>query len=365
MSGRFPQATAADPVPVIYVAGIGRSGSTLLNRALGTVDGLFAAGEMMHFFGRGMAANERCACGARLWRCPVWSRVARRLRASGRARDPARIDRFRHLVTEGRAVADAFLPWSASVSARDLSEYGAELTALYRTLREVTGARVLVDSSKNLSYAKILQETGAVRLHVVHLVRDSRGVTFSLGKRTRRPGPDAASEQLARRGPVAGSLLWTISNVLAEAIGSDAASYRRVRYHDFVAAPSATLRQILFGTDETIRVDGLPRVRREAIDLPVQHVIAGNPVRSLRGEIRLDEDVEWRDAMGAGTRHLVTTLTLPLLVRYGFLPLGAGGRNGARARRENGGPPARATELEADERAVLDEAADGGYSASP
>lgn len=49
---------AGDPVRVLYIAGIGRSGSTLLARALGEVDGFVAAGEVMHFFGRGLVNDE-------------------------------------------------------------------------------------------------------------------------------------------------------------------------------------------------------------------------------------------------------------------------------------------------------------------
>lgn len=66
--------------------------------------------------------------------------------------------------------------------------YRALLGHLYRAIRRVTGARVVVDSSKNASYARILADTPGIRLRILHLVRDSRGVAYSLGQLTPRPG---------------------------------------------------------------------------------------------------------------------------------------------------------------------------------
>lgn len=304
---------------MLYIAGIGRSGSTLLNRALGATDGLFAAGEAMHFFGRGIVRNERCACRTPVGSCPIWGRVAERLRSAGMLDDPAGTEGFRHLITEGPGTASVFLPWRPAEFRRRLTAYQRRLVALYRAVRDVSGARLIVDSSKNLSYARVLQETKAVRLHVVHLVRDSRGVAFSLGKVARRPGTDAESEHLARRGPASGSLLWGLANLLAESVGGRAASYLRVRYQDFVAAPAATLARILESTGERPIMGNLEHIAGDAMELPLQHLIAGNPVRSIRGLVPLEEDVAWRARMSGRKRRIVTAFTFPLLFRYGFV----------------------------------------------
>lgn len=313
---------------MLYIAGIGRSGSTLLNRALGATDGLFAAGEAMHFFGRGIVRNERCACRTPVGSCPIWGRVAERLRSAGMLDDPVGTDSFRHLITEGPAWAGVFMPWRPAEFRDRLGTYQRRLAALYRAVRDVTGARLIVDSSKNLSYARVLQETSAVRLHIVHLVRDSRGVAFSLGKVARRPGTDADSEHLARRGPASGSLLWGLANLLAESVGGRAATYLRVRYQDFVAAPAATLARILESAGENPTTGHIEHISGDAMELPVQHLIAGNPVRSARGRVPLEEDVAWRARMSGRKRRIVTAFTFPLLFRYGFVS-----HNG------NGGPP--------------------------
>jgi hypothetical protein len=54
---------AAAAVKVLYVAGSGRSGSTILDRTLGRVDGLFSAGELCNLWGRSLLARRRYGCG--------------------------------------------------------------------------------------------------------------------------------------------------------------------------------------------------------------------------------------------------------------------------------------------------------------
>ena len=57
---------------VLYIAGLGRSGSTLLSRLLGQVDGICALGEAHHIWRTGApraAADELCGCGRSYAQC--------------------------------------------------------------------------------------------------------------------------------------------------------------------------------------------------------------------------------------------------------------------------------------------------------
>ena len=54
----------------------------------------------------------------------------------------------------------------------------------YHDLARVTGASVIVDSSKSPALAALLTQVPGIELHVVHLVRDLRGVVSS-GRRTK------------------------------------------------------------------------------------------------------------------------------------------------------------------------------------
>src|ERR1700684_4694430 len=74
---------------VIYIAGTGRSGSTVLANILGEVEGLFAAGEVRYLWQRGLKEGRLCGCGLPVRECPVWSRV---LAMAGELDDPEGVE---------------------------------------------------------------------------------------------------------------------------------------------------------------------------------------------------------------------------------------------------------------------------------
>ncbi len=64
----------AQPIKVLYIAGYGRSGSTLLGNILGQIDGFFFVSEI-HNIWTHIAEDRLCACGQTISRCPVWSEI--------------------------------------------------------------------------------------------------------------------------------------------------------------------------------------------------------------------------------------------------------------------------------------------------
>src|SRR5258706_786037 len=70
-------ATALPAVRVLFIGGMGRSGSTLLDRMLGSAPGVVSVGELRKFWRRGVVTNELCGCGQPIRECPFWRDVAR------------------------------------------------------------------------------------------------------------------------------------------------------------------------------------------------------------------------------------------------------------------------------------------------
>ncbi len=60
---------------VLFLGGLGRSGTTLLERILGELPGVTPLGEVVHLWQRGIRADEKCGCGVRFAACPFWQRV--------------------------------------------------------------------------------------------------------------------------------------------------------------------------------------------------------------------------------------------------------------------------------------------------
>ena len=73
---------------MVYIAGSGRSGSTILDNILGQIGGWASAGELRFLWERGVLGDRLCGCGERFSVCPFWTQVLRSVSASGVAPDP-------------------------------------------------------------------------------------------------------------------------------------------------------------------------------------------------------------------------------------------------------------------------------------
>ena len=68
-------AASNTPLHVVYVMGVGRSGSTLLDIALGSHPRVESVGELKNLVRGGWRENGYCACGSRVQECDFWARV--------------------------------------------------------------------------------------------------------------------------------------------------------------------------------------------------------------------------------------------------------------------------------------------------
>ena len=60
-----------------------------------------------------------------------------------------------------------------------------------------------------------------------------------------------------------------------------------------------------------------PFVKEDEVFIKDLHVLTGNPVRFKSGRIPIQLDEEWKK-MDIIHRHMVTLLTLPWLLKYGY-----------------------------------------------
>lgn len=303
-----------NPVTVLYVAGSGRSGSTILANILGQVEGFFATGELWNIWRRGLSERRKCGCGAPVAECPAWNAILRR----AFDRPPQDIDagHFDALVRKRLRLRETPGVFSLTpATPLDGDEYRTALAGLYRAVAEETGSRVIVDSSKSATYAALLASLPGVRVHVVHLVRDSRASAFSHGRA--RGLPDFGDHRPMRRErPFTAARRWVRSQVMTERLLPHRVSgFVTVRYEDLVRRPIPTLERIL---DLTGEPGPLPVVGERAVRLEPTHSVSGNPARFRTGLIELRMDDEWRTAMPAADHVLVTSLTWPLLHHYGY-----------------------------------------------
>ena len=303
---------------VLYIGGFGRSGSTLLERVLGQVPGTVAVGEMVHLLERGLVGDQDCGCGLPFHDCPFWSDVgAKAFGGWDRVAGPdwmllkRRVDRNRYVPL---MIAPIFPPYR-----RLLALYTERLGRLYEAIAEVSGAEVIVDSSKHASTAFLLRRVHSVRLNVLHLVRDSRGVAYSWTKEVTRPEIHNTVALMPRFHPASAATHWFGYNVLFELLGLVGTPVRTLRYEDFLAAPVAETTRAIAATGRTLGPDDLAFLSDRHVDLLTDHSVAGNPMRFRTGRIELRFDDAWRNKLSRYHRFTVTTITAPLLARYHYL----------------------------------------------
>ena len=298
---------------VLYIGGWGRSGSTLLDRLLGQVPGFFSVGEMRDVWLRGIIENRRCGCGDPFHACAFWSEVGR-VAFGGWDRDHAEeLHRLRMRYDR---------PWMPPLLARravhtpGLDRYVDETRRLYLAIRDVSESEVIVDSTKIPSYALLLGRVPEVDLRFVHLVRDSRGVIHSWNKSIQRTDATGRPDRMMRYGSVSASGRYLFYNWTAGTLRRSNMPYHLERYEDLVAEPVGRLSRIVefagLEAPEFAFVEG-----RTAILRP-NHSVDGNPMRFSTGALTIRHDDGWRDRMGRIDRRVVTTITNPLLHRYGY-----------------------------------------------
>lgn len=301
------------PVRVVFLAGIGRSGSTLLERMVGETPGATSLGEVLHLNHRGLVQHELCACRQPFLECPFWRKVGHIAFGGWDQVDRARIANLRADVDRALRVPQIALGHPRRLEAKVL-EYVDFYVRIYRAAHEITGD-VLVDSSKQVSLAWCLSRSPDIDLRLVHCVRDSRGVAYSWSKQVVRP--EAVSDvhrYMTRYSPARISAYWLLHNLEAGVLARRVPSLR-VRYEDLIDAPVAT-------TAAVLRMAGIEasatHVSASAVELGPTHSCAGNPMRFRTGTIELANDDGWVTAQSGRDRRIVTALTAPLLAGYGY-----------------------------------------------
>ena len=305
-------------VDVLYIGGCQRSGSTLLDRMLGQARGHVSAGEVTHLWARGLGANDLCGCGERFAECPFWTEVGSVAFGGWSALDAGETLRLQRRVDRNRYIIFMLWPALSPRYRRDLSRYAAILDRLYRAIRQVGGDGVVVDSSKHASTAFLLRQVPSVRLRVVHLVRDSRGVAFSLLKKVRRPETLDEGALMFRASPWRAGAEWSAFNGLFHILGMTGIPRTLVRYETLVRQPRETLARILTFGRGSADDDPLTFIDGSTVELGVDHSVAGNPMRLEHGSFELRVDAAWRTTMLPRDRRITTFMTWPLLARYGY-----------------------------------------------
>lgn len=289
---------------LVYIASTGYSGSTLLESILGSNERCLNLGEIYK-----LSYWPICSCGEKVADCSFWNTLGQRLQqhpgAAGRRlqdwhvqgrRVKSGLDKHLHnafIALGGPESLPAFKAISPEI--RSFSDSCVRALELFETAAAMTGASVIVDSSKDPLLLKHLYALEPARLRVIHLVRDPRAVSLSFVNNFDRDGTAYVAETRGARPTLAeAAQYWRDRNRNIRLASWRIPARQRLflRYEDLCRereASAAALSEFL----------GEPITIPEIIHLRQQHTIAGNPMRQSETSIRVRLGEDWRKRLSA------------------------------------------------------------------
>ena len=280
---------------LVYIAGSGRSGSTLLDLLLNRNSLIHGVGEFFRLTQHSRDNQEPCTCGKPILECPFWLEVQKEIqRELGDDSDPELLKSFEidHFKRDQQSW-ETFLQqtslilghrWLHSTMSRYLlprtSNAVKNSLVTYRAIRKVTKCPVILESTKNPRRMKELYLATPDFFKLIHLVRDGRAVAASS---MRRVGMDM-------RSAAADWEMWNRRSLWAQKTIPDDLKLN-IRYEEVCLSTEETLMKIC----EFIGIPyeaSMMELRKEE-----SHSLGGNPMRFRLEEstIRLDE--QWRDQL--------------------------------------------------------------------
>lgn len=300
---------AAAPITVLYITGWCRNGSTLVGNILNEVRGVFHTGELYFLwknaFGNG--SNTSCGCGAALARCPVWSQVLAAEIPPGRSAEA----QAQQIVNRQLASVRARHTWRVlqqGVHSAALREYAAMMSRTYRKIVDVTGCRIIIDSSKLPVEAALLPHVAGISPLYLHLMRDPRAVAHSWTKTKQYVVPMSALRSAA---------YWLVFHLASDAVVRRSPERSIfIRYEDFIVEPARWVDCLL----EFVAADRAANpVSGRNVVLGGNHTVTGNPDRFRKGATLIRaNDSAWQEELSTQAVGITQALSWPLMRQYGY-----------------------------------------------
>lgn len=302
---------------LVYIAGYGRSGSTLLEILIGNLHNVQNVGELANIFEYWHDANQKCSCGQAMTSCDFWNSVCEAYLTELGSIDETYLRRdMQRAVEERRSFYSSFFRLNKQ---KLHSQYIQQQRALFKAIASQSKKEIVVDSSKTARLTAwrpyALCRIAGFEVNVIHLIRDIRGVIYSMMKGSNTKMENGEVNFSLRFAMIRALYGWTMANLVMNYQSSllPSGSVIRVHYEDVIKNPKNELIRIgdFLGVDPTNIIN---KLEKKEI-LSGGHCFSGNRLRHV-GVSRITKEEQWRTEAPKKLHVFYWTLGWPLHVLF-------------------------------------------------
>jgi len=254
-------------VKIIYIAGDGRSGSTLLDSILSNIDGSLSVGECHRFWNRFYEGETLCSCGNKITDCELWNKVDKQLKARFVDYNP---NEFKARVIEIQKYKN-FDKIPHIVSSEAWKPFCEQVIAYYKIIAVYNKRGAIIDSSKSISWCYFLEQLNFSELYIIHLERNLSSVANSWKKHILLPEYDQKEVLMPIKSIALSTKIWLKVKLMARRL-KKAEHYLFISYEGLCKNPEHSLRKIKAFVDEDFD--------NKNLKMQPTHAIGGNPMRA-------------------------------------------------------------------------------------
>lgn len=273
---------------IIYIAGYGRSGSTLLDVIFGSHAQIIGVGELAKIFECIDEPTSTCSCGENVFNCSFWGGITKHLLSSKNAKQTNQDGTIQKACEEWTNFSLLF-----NVKKKKYDRYKTLITNLFDYIFKISDKEFIVDSSKN-AYTSAwrplaLKKICGYDVKMIHLIRNGKGVINSKIK-----GDNSEMRKgIYRKKPLAayeGLIGWIFSNIIViitrTFFPSDA--YHLMKYEDLVRDPEKELIKAgsFIGLDFKETINLISKMK----PIQVGHLVFGNRLAFNNNKILINND---------------------------------------------------------------------------
>jgi len=286
-------------IDVLYLAGGGHSGSTLISSFLGMHSNFFSGSEVCYtLYDLSARRDDFCSCGTTINDCEFWGDVLEIWQKSS----PISVEKYIELQKCYERFIFLFTPFkNKHFKSDDFQNFSQATALLFEIMSEKSKNSWIIDASKNPARAYILNKMEFINLRTIHLVRDGRSLVYSLFKK------------LSHKKTLLHTVFfWVMVHMMSEMF----LRKTTIKYEDFCCDPKRFLSKIEISTKEDM--SELLALMKSDTSVIFDHTINGNRIRGKK-DVKVKFNQDWEKNLPKIKKLISTIFMFPLLWRYGYL----------------------------------------------